>query len=203
MVTYKTEEERVKQIQDFFSDYKYSILIILFIFGISLGSYFFLQNFFEQKTIEASAVYNSYLEGSSENLDKLRSDFPRSGYTHLALLKESTELLRENKKDEALQVLNNLKISTDGIFGNSIMNKLARINIARIHLSTKNYSQAVEILEKYSNDSDPFMHELKADALKGMGNIELAKEQYQAAISGYSDESLKRIVMLKLSNIEI
>ena len=47
------------------------------------------------------------------------------------------------------------------------------------------------------------MHELKADALKGMGNIELAKEQYQAAISGYSDESLKRIVMLKLSNVEI
>ena len=102
-----------------------------------------------------------------------------------------------------MQVLNNLKISTDGIFGNSIMNKLARINIARIHLSTKNYSQVVEILEKYSNDSDPFMHELKADALKGMGNIELAKEQYQAAISGYSDESLKRIVMLKLSNVEI
>ena len=67
MVTYKTEEERVKQIQDFFSDYKYSILITLFIFGVSLGSYFFLQNFFEQKTIEASAVYNSYLEGSSEN----------------------------------------------------------------------------------------------------------------------------------------
>ena len=58
MVTYKTEEERVKQIQDFFSDYKYSILITLFIFGVSLGSYFFLQNFFEQKTIEASAVYN-------------------------------------------------------------------------------------------------------------------------------------------------
>ena len=47
------------------------------------------------------------------------------------------------------------------------------------------------------------VHELKADALKGMGNIELAKEQYQAAISGYSDESLKRIVMLKLSNVEI
>ena len=61
MVTYKTEEERVKQIQDFFSDYKYSILITLFIFGISLGSYFFLQNFFEQKTIEARSVYNSYL----------------------------------------------------------------------------------------------------------------------------------------------
>ena len=35
MVTYKTEEERVKQIQDFFSDYKYSILITLFIFGVS------------------------------------------------------------------------------------------------------------------------------------------------------------------------
>ena len=63
MVTYKTEEERVKQIQDFFSDYKYSILITLFIFGVSLGSYFFLQNFFEQKTIEASALYNSYLKG--------------------------------------------------------------------------------------------------------------------------------------------
>ena len=47
MVTYKTEEERVKQIQDFFSDYKYSILITLFIFGVSLGSYFFLQNFFK------------------------------------------------------------------------------------------------------------------------------------------------------------
>ena len=202
MVTYKTEEERVKQIQDFFSDYKFSILTTLFIFGISLGTYFFLQNFFEQKSFEASLIYNAYVEGSSESLDKLKSDFPKSGYTHLALLKESTGLLKENNMGKALEVLNNLKTNTDGVFGNSIMNKLARINIARIHISEKNYSKAVEILEKYTNDSDPFMHELKADALKGMGNIDQAKEQYQSAISGYSDESLKRIVMLKLSNIE-
>ena len=84
------------------------------------------------------------------------------------------------------------------------MNKLARINIARIHLSTKNYSQAVEILEKYSNDSDPFMLAIKSRCIKRNGEYRAAaKEQYQAAISGYSDESLKRIVMLKLSNVEI
>ena len=53
MVTYKTEEERVKQIQDFFSDYKYSILITLFILSLPRKLFFLIKKFFEQKTIEA------------------------------------------------------------------------------------------------------------------------------------------------------
>ena len=55
--------------------------------------------------------------------------------------------------------------------------------------------------EKYSNDEDAYTHELKGDALTGVGNDDLALKQYQSAFEKYKDNGLRNLVQLKINNL--
>ena len=81
------------------------------------------------------------------------------------------------------------------------MNGIARTNIARISIALGNFEDALAVLEKYSNDEDAYTHELKGDALSGVGSNELAIQQYQSAIEKYTDNGLRNLVELKINNL--
>ena len=57
------------------------------------------------------------------------------------------------------------------------------------------------VLEKYSKDEDAYTHELKGDALSGIGNDDLALQQYQSAFEKYTDNGLRNLVQLKINNL--
>jgi len=81
------------------------------------------------------------------------------------------------------------------------MNGIARTNIARISIALGNFEDALAVLEKYSNDEDAYTHELKGDALSGVGNYDLALQQYQSAFEKYTDNGLRNLVELKINNL--
>ena len=206
MVTVRSDEERVLSIINFFKDYKFYILSVILLVAISVGGYFFSESVKSNKIQAAKALYEDWQETSAQEgreqlFQNLTENYSDTGYSHLALLKKGSDLAKENKLQESLNLFYQLKDNSDGFFGNALMNGLARTNIARISISLGNFEDALAVLEKYSNDEDAYTHELKGDALSGLGKDDLALQQYQSAFEKYSDNGLRNLVELKINNL--
>ena len=206
MVTVRSDEERVLSIINFFKDYKFYILSVILLVAISVGGYFFSESVKSNKIQAAKALYEDWQvtsaqEGREQLFQNLTENYSDTGYSHLALLKKGSDLAKENKLQESLNLFYQLKDNSDGFFGNALMNGIARTNIARISISLGNFEDALAVLEKYSNDEDAYTHELKGDALSGVGKDDLALQQYQSAFEKYSDNGLRNLVELKINNL--
>ena len=206
MVTVRSEEERVQSIINFFKDYKLYVLLVVLGLTISVGGYFFLERVKSNQIQAAKVLYEdlqatSVKEDREELFQNLTENYSDTGYSHLALLKRGSDLAKENNLVESIDVFYQLKENSDGFFGNSLMNGIARTNIARISIALGNFEDALKVLEKYSNDEDAYTHELKGDALSGIGNDDLALQQYQSAFEKYTDNGLRNLVQLKINNL--
>ena len=85
-----------------------------------------------------------------------------------------------------------------------MLNSVAKINIARIELSNKNFTNVLEVLDSFASNSEhPMVYEIKGDALVGLKKKELAIEQYELAIENARNESQKSIVNIKMNSIEL
>ena len=207
MVTVRSDEERVQSIINFFKDYQLYIFSVIFVIAISVGGYLFSINLKTNQIQAAKMIYENWqIASSQEESDELFEDltvnFSNTGYSYLALLKKGSDLAKENNLEGSLEVFYQLKESSDGFFGNNLINDIARTNIARISIALGLFQDALSALEKYSNDEDAYTHELKGDALSGVGSNELAIQQYQSAIDKYTDNGLKNLVELKINNLE-
>ena len=207
MVTVRSDEERVQSIINFFKDYQLYIFSVIFVIAISVGGYLFSNNLKTNQIQAAKTIYEDWqIASSQEKSDQLFEDltvnFSNTGYSYLALLKKGSDLAKENNLEGSLEVFYQLKESSDGFFGNNLINDIARTNIARISIALGLFEDALSVLEKYSDDEDAYTHELKGDALSGIGSNELAIQQYQSAIDKYSDNGLRNLVELKINNLE-
>ena len=206
MVTVRSDEERVQSIINFFKDYKFYILLVILVIAISLGGYFFAQGVKSSQTEAAKMLYEDWQVSSVQSdreqlFQNLTTNYSDTGYSHLAMLKKGSDLAKENNLEGSLDVFYQLKEDSDGFFGNSLINGLARTNIARISIAQGKFDDALSVLEKYSNDEDAFTHELKGDALSGLGSYDLALQQYKNAYEKYTDTGLKNLVELKINNL--
>ena len=206
MVTVRSDEERVLLIINFFKDYKFYILSVVLVVTFSVGGYFFSEKVKSNQIQAAKVLYEdwqvtSVQEDREELFQNLTENYSDTGYSHLALLKRGSDLAKENNLEESIDVFYRLKENSDGFFGNSLINGIARTNIARISIALGNFEDALKVLEKYSNDEDAYTHELKGDALTGVGNDDLALKQYQSAFEKYKDNGLRNLVQLKINNL--
>ena len=206
MVTVRSDEERVLSIINFFKDYNFYILSVVLTITISVGGYFFSESVKSKQIQTAKVLYEdwqitSVQEYREELFQNLTENYSDTGYSHLALLKTGSDLARENNLAESIDIFYQLKENSDGFFGNSLINGIARTNIARISIALGDFEDALKVLEKYSNDEDAYTHELKGDALSGVGNDDLALQQYQSAFEKYTDNGLRNLVQLKINNL--
>ena len=207
MVTVRSEEERVQTIINFFKDYKFYILFIILASAILVGGYFFSKSVKSNQIQAAKVLYEDWQatlaqEDSDQLFQNLIENYSDTGYSHLALLKKGSDLAKENYLEESIDIFYQLKENSDGFFGNSLMNGIARVNIARISIALGEFEDALEVLEKYSKDEDAYTHELKGDALSGVGKDDLALQQYQSAYEKYTDNGLRNLVELKINNLD-
>lgn len=206
MVTVRSDEERVQSIINFFKDYKFYIFSFIFVTAISIGGYLFSNNLKTNQIQAAKLIYEDWqMASTQEDSDKLFEDltvnYSNTGYSYLALLKKGSDLARDDNLEASLEIFYQLKENSDGFFGNSLINGIARTNIARISIALGKFEDALSVLEKYSSDEDAYTHELKGDALSGVGSNELAIQQYQSAIEKYTDNGLRNLVELKINNL--
>jgi predicted negative regulator of RcsB-dependent stress response len=124
------------------------------------------------------------------------------GYAQLARMIRGSSLAREGDLDAALIDFKKLLDVSSGLFGNNMLNSIAKINIARIELSKENYSSALEVLESFDSESEhPLVYEVKGDALAGLEKNDLALDHYSLAIENSQNESQKSLLKMKINKI--
>jgi len=212
MADYNSDEERFTAIADFFKRNRNSILftlaaiVLIAVSSISVNAYKTNQN------NQAADLYDAWFTGmaletvdpekATSDFNALQSNFPKTGYASLARLIKASQLAREGDIINSLDEFRELLKVTSGLFGNDVLNSLARINIARIEISKENFLPALEALESFNSDGEHAMvHEIKGDALSGLNKTQLALDQYNLALQNMKDESQKSLLKIKINQL--
>ena len=198
----------------FIDKYK-NVLILVAVLIVGSIAYFVVNNQIEKnKSEQASIVYKEWIQEislenpDSDNLNKLLDifldDFKSTGYTQLALLSKANLDAKSNDYEGSLNNFKKLIKITDGLNGNKIYNKIARVSAARLLLSMDKYEDALSMIDLYSSsETNGYIHELTGDILLKQAKIDLAITQYKKAEKKYNDESSRTIISMKIANINL
>jgi len=198
----------------FIDKYK-NVLILVAVLIVGSIAYFVVNNQIEKnKSEQASIVYKEWIQEISlenpdnDNLNKLLDifldDFKSTGYTQLALLSKANLDAKSNDYEGSLNNFKKLIKITDGLNGNKIYNKIARVSAARLLLSMDKYEDALSMIDLYSSsETNGYIHELTGDILLQQDKIDLAIAQYKKAEKKYNDESSRTIISMKIANINL
>ena len=200
-------------VRNFYEKYRNYILVLTAISIIAVSSFIILNQLSKVNNEKAAKIYNDWIaqeieteEGqmlSDQLFNELVDSYKNTGYTKVALLNQASSYARLGELTKSLELFKLLIDITDGIGGNDLFNKIARVNAARLLYVDKNYDSALQMLEKYSSSSSPIIHELSGDILNKQEKTQLAKEQYLLAKEQYSDEMSISIVAMKISNLSL
>lgn len=200
-------------VRNFYEKYRNYILVLTAILIIAVSSFIILNQLSKVNNEKAAKIYNDWIaqeieteEGqmlSDKLFNELIDSYKNTGYTKVALLNQASSYARLGELTKSLEFFKLLIDITDGIGGNDLFNKIARVNAARLLYVDKNYDSALQMLEKYSSSSSPIIHELSGDILNKQEKNQLAKEQYLLAKEQYSDETSISIVAMKISNLSL
>jgi predicted negative regulator of RcsB-dependent stress response len=200
-------------VRNFYEKYRKYILVLTAILIIAVSSFIILNQLSKVNNEKAAKIYNDWIaqeieteEGqmlSDQLFNELVDSYKNTGYTKVALLNQASSYARLGELTKSLEFFKLLIDITDGIGGNDLFNKIARVNAARLLYVDKNYDSALQMLEKYSSSSSPMIHELSGDILNKQEKNQLAKEQYLLAKEQYSDETSISIVAMKISNLSL
>jgi predicted negative regulator of RcsB-dependent stress response len=200
-------------VRNFYEKYRKYILVLSAILIIAVSSFIILNQLSKVNNEKAAKIYNDWIaqeieteEGqmlSDQLFNELVDSYKNTGYTKVALLNQASSYARLGELTKSLEFFKLLIDITDGIGGNDLFNKIARVNAARLLYVDKNYDSALQMLEKYSSSSSPMIHELSGDILNKQEKNQLAKEQYLLAKEQYSDETSISIVAMKISNLSL
>lgn len=200
-------------VRNFYEKYRNYILVLTAISIIAVSSFIILNQLSKVNNEKAAKIYNDWIaqeieteEGqmlSDQLFNELVDSYKNTGYTKVALLNQASSYARLGELTKSLEFFKLLIDITDGIGGNDLFNKIARVNAARLLYVDKNYDSALQMLEKYSSSSSPMIHELSGDILNKQEKNQLAKEQYLLAKEQYSDEMSISIVAMKISNLSL
>ena len=200
-------------VRNFYEKYRNYILVLTAILIIAVSSFIILNQLSKVNNEKAAKIYNDWIaqeieteEGqmlSDQLFNELVDSYKNTGHTKVALLNQASSYARLGELTKSLEFFKLLIDITDGIGGNDLFNKIARVNAARLLYVDKNYDSALQMLEKYSSSSSPMIHELSGDILNKQEKNQLAKEQYLLAKEQYSDETSISIVAMKISNLSL
>ena len=212
MAEYSSDEERFSAFIDFFKDHKNTLLIGFLLLASVLISSISYKSYNTSQNTKAAEIYDAWFLNLSnesatasddkENFNKLQEKYPDTGYAQLARMIRGSSLAREGDLDAALTDFKELLDASSGLFGNDMLNSIAKLNIARIELSKQNYSSALAVLESFSSKSEhPLVYEVKGDALAGLKKNNLALDQYALALENLQNESQKSLLKMKINKI--
>ena len=212
MAEYSSDEERFSAFVNFFKDNKNTLLIGFLIVSIILISSTSYKSYASSQNAKAAEIYNAWFLSLSaelakatdgkENFNELQEKYSSTGYAQLARMIRGSSLASEGNLDLALNDFEELLEESSGLFGNTMLHSIAKINIARIALSKKNYSDALEALESFHSDSEhSLIYEVRGDALLGLEKNNLALDQYSLALENAQNESHKSLLKMKINKI--
>ena len=212
MADYNSDEERFTAIADFLKRNKNTILVTLAAIALIAVTSLSINAYQAKQNDQAAELYDMWFAGMAEenvNLEKtsstynqLQNNFSKTGYAGLARLIKASQFARDGEMNDSLIEFQELLNITSGLFGNDVLNSLARVNIARIEISNQNFASALEALESFNSESEHSMvYEIRGDALSGLGKTKLALDQYNFALQNMTDESQKSLLNIKINQL--
>jgi len=212
MADYNSDEERFTAIADFLKRNKNTILVTLAAIALIAVTSLSINAYQAKQNDQAAELYDMWFAGmAEENVDlektsstynQLQNNFSKTGYAGLARLIKASQLARDGEMNDSLIEFQELLNTTSGLFGNDVLNSLARVNIARIEISNQNFASALEALESFNSESEHSMvYEIRGDALSGLGKTKLALDQYNFALQNMTDESQKSLLNIKINQL--
>ena len=213
MAEYITDEERFSALVNFFKDHKNTFLMIFLTASIALISSLSYKSYAASQNAQAAEIYDAWFssisteaplkEDSDDYFNQLQTKYSRTGYAQLARMVRGSSLAKEGQLDVALEDFYDLLDASSGLFGNKMLNSVAKNNISRIELSNNNFSNVLEVLESFNaNNEHPLVYELRGDALAGLNKNSLALDQYSLALQNTQNESEKSILKMKINKLK-
>ena len=182
MERFETEEQQIEAIKGF---WKENGLVIILGALLGLGGLWgwraYTDSVISTKE-EASMAYTASIEQfiESEEPDALNAflnENSNTGYAPLAAMILAQQAI---EKDEYESAKDHLAKATDG---NSEINDIARIRLAKVHLQLEDYSQALSVLDQVTASAfGDQVQELKGDVLYAQGEFDQAKAAYNLAL---------------------
>ena len=201
----------ITSIRNFYMNYRKVILGIAALVILIISAYLINNQIAKMNNLEAAEIYNKWIAQETETdqgmliseqlFADLISSYKKTGYAKIALLNHASLKANNGDLESALNYFLLLKESTEGIGGNKLFNKIARINLARILIVQEKFDDALSMLEIYTSDGDALIHEIIGDILSKQDKKELAIEQYNIAKQNYTNEASISVVSMKIANL--
>ncbi len=203
MEVYKTEEEQVQAIKDWWKENAVALVAGVVIGLAVLGGYRYWKDHKVTQAEQASLLYSQMLvakDKKSVNADILVKDYASTPYAALASLMMAKEAIDANKLDEAVS---HLKWVLDNSEDEGIEH-IARQRLARVYIAKKDFASAQTLLaEIKAAGFKAGYYEILGDLNLAQNRLEQARENYRLAMTtmGQGDQRY-RLVKMKLDDIK-
>lgn len=187
-MSYKTEEEQLEAIKEWWNNYGTIITIICTAILLLLAAYKYWHWHKEKVITQASANYEKLLVAVSMQDDKtieayanqLIRSYTQTVYADIARLTLAKLFVAKKNYDAAIKTLNEvIKHATV-----PTLVQIAKMRVARIYLEKKKYNLAKDILEKIEDPTyKSLVNELQGDLYFALGNYKKASAIYKEAIA--------------------
>ena len=203
MEVYKTEEEQVQAIKDWWKENAVALVAGIVIGLAVLGGYRYWKDHKITQAEQASLLYSQMLVASDKkaaNADVLMRDYTSTPYAALASLMMAKAAIDSNKLDEAVSRLKWVLDNSD----DEGIEHIARQRLARVYIEKKDYASAQALLaDIQAAGFKAGYYEILGDLNLAQNRLEQARENYRFAMTtmGQGDPRY-RLVKMKLDDIK-
>ena len=202
MDVYKTEEEQVQAIKQWWKDNAVSVISGIVIGAIVLGGYRYWTENKNTEAQQASVIYSSILSSENdktESTEILKSKYSSTPYAALSALLLAKDNVHAKEVDKAIDQLKWVINNTDN---NGIMH-IAQQRLARLHLSQNNIEAAESLIKGVKAEGySAAYNEIRGDINLAKNLPVQAKENYRIALAALvRGDQRYSIIKMKLDDL--
>lgn len=202
MDVYKTEEEQVQAIKQWWKENSVSIIAGVVIGIAVLAGYNFWIKTTQNQTQQASMIYSKILSSSDDNakdIEILQSDFSGTPYAALATLLLAKDYVNGNEIEKAVT---QLKWVVENNSDDAVQH-IAQQRLARVYLSLNNVEAAEALIKGIkATGFTAGYNEIRGDINLAKNLPVQAKENYRLALSSLEQGDQRfEIVKMKLDDL--
>lgn len=202
MDVYKTEEEQVQAIHQWWKDNAVSVIAGIVIGIAVLAGYRYWTDYKQTQSQQASIIYNTVLsakENKAENVEILKNDYSATPYAALAALLIAKDNVDANEIDKAIS---EFKWVVDNNHDEAVQH-IAQQRLARLYLSQGNIESAEALIKGVKAEGFAAAYnEIRGDVNLAKKLPLQAKENYRLALSSLSQGDQRySIIKMKLDDL--
>lgn len=205
---YETDQEQIEAIKNWWNENANWVIGGFLAFILSFAGWTWFQNSQQAQRVEASRLYDQLilnvsnsaadLEQRAEMIEQLKSGYSGMGYAVMAALIEAKDAVEVNDYAAAMSALQWAEDNADDTLLPVIKYRQALVLYAQNELDA-----AIVALDSIQSEGHQALTmELKGDILLEQGNVDAAREAYQAAVDASAEQGINSpFLTIKLNDL--